>query len=252
MAIIGDAVGYSLLRAIAPRKYSQECDEIDSNDTKLEQFFGEDIFDIIHGKSIIDFGCGTGNQAVQMAKMGAGKVIGIDIQESRLATGRKLAEQLSVDGICSFAAETNERADIIISKDACEHFFDTVAVLRQMSKLLKPDGFVLAAFGPTWLHPYGGHLFSVFPWAHLIFSENALIRWRSDFKSDGATRFCEVEGGLNQLTIANFERSVEKSPFRFEWIDTVPIKGIFLFKHKILREVGSSLVRCKLKFKGAK
>jgi hypothetical protein len=54
----------------------------------------------------------------------------------------------------------------------------------------------------------GGHLFSVFPWAHLIFSEQALIRWRSDFKSDGATRFSEVAGGLNQMTIRRFERLI--------------------------------------------
>jgi hypothetical protein len=58
-----------------------------------------------------------------------------------------------------------------------------------MRRMIKPDGCVIAAFGPTWFHPLGGHLFSVFPWAHLIFTERALIRWRSDFKTDGATRF---------------------------------------------------------------
>jgi hypothetical protein len=89
----------------------------------------------------------------------------------------------------------------------------------------------------------------VFPWAHLLFTEGALIRWRSDFKSDGATRFSEVEGGLNQLTIRRFQQFVEESPLRFEYLESVPIKGIRLFKCKGFREVGSSIVRCKLTLK---
>lgn len=74
-----------------------------------------------------------------------------------------------------------------------------------MSALLEPKGEVIASFGPTWYHPLGGHLFSVFPWAHLLFSEKALLRWRSDFKTDGATHFGEVAGGLNQMTVDRFE-----------------------------------------------
>jgi hypothetical protein len=115
-----------------------------------------------------------------------------------------------------------------------------------MRKLIKPGGFVLAAFGPTWLHPYGGHLFSMFPWAHLIFTEKALIRWRSKFRDDGAKSFGEVAGGLNRMTIKRFERIIEQSEFKFVYMETVPIKGISLFKNRILREWGSSIVRCKL------
>ncbi len=89
----------------------------------------------------------------------------------------------------------------------------------------------------------------MFPWAHLVFSETALIRWRADFKADGATCFKNVAGGLNQLTIAEFERLVAESPFQIEWLDTVPIRGIGLLKAKPLREFGSSLVRCKLTLK---
>src|SRR5262249_6321332 len=68
------------------------------------------------------------------------------------------------------------------------------AILLTMFDLLKPGGVLVASFGPTWYHPLGGHLVSVFPWAHLIFSENALMRWRSSIRSDGAKRFHEVEG----------------------------------------------------------
>lgn len=150
---------------------------------------------------------------------------------------------------CTFTSATDELADIIISLDAFEHFSDPAAVLEIMSTLLRPNGYVLASFGPTWLHPYGGHLFSVFPWSHLIFTETAQIKWRTDFKSDGATKFSEVAGGLNQITILKFEQFVASSPFMFEWIETVPIKGVALFRHKWFREIGTSIVRCKLRLK---
>ena len=238
MGVIGGQIGYQLLRTIAPRSSSSSNADLVESDTKLTQFFGKEFLQQIQGKTVIDFGCGTGTQAVEIATKGAGKVIGLDIQERLLVRGRELAIQHSVADRCTFSTNTNELADIILSKDAFEHFSDPASIIRLMCTLLKPEGFILAAFGPTWLHPYGGHLFSVFPWAHLLFTENALIRWRSDFKSDGATKFSEVEGGLNQLTIRRFEQILDKSPCQIEWLDTVPIKGVTLLKHKMLREFG--------------
>ena len=247
MGLIGGHVGYQILRTIGPRR-NQTSETVASivPDPKLKQFFGNDFGQAIQGRTIIDFGCGIGDQAVSIALIGAGKVIGLDIQEKWLSIARKTAQQFSVSDRCTFVTGTDELADIILSKDAFEHYSDPAATLRRMSSLLKPDGFVLAAFGPTWLHPYGGHLFSVFPWAHLLFSERALIRWRSDFKYDGARRFSEVEGGLNQITIRKFERIVGDSPLKLEWLDTVPIKGARFLKSRVFREVGSSIVRCKL------
>ncbi len=243
--MFGGHIGYLMLRLIAPRSHSPLSDELPLPDLEFKQIFGNDFLDTIREKTVIDFGCGTGKQAVVMALMGA-KVIGIDIQERGLAIGRALAQRLSVADRCTFTTKTNESADVIISKDAFEHFSDPSAVLKTMSLLLKKDGCIFISFGPPWLHPLGGHLFSVFPWAHLVFTEKALIRWRSDFKSDDAARFSEVEGGLNQLTIKQFERFVENSPLKFEWLDVVPIKGLSFLKHKAFREIGSSVVRCKL------
>ena len=250
MGIIGGQIGYGILRFMVPRSEpcsDNICEEV--SDTKIEQFFGDTFYQVIGGKTVIDFGCGSGNLSVKIAQKGAAKVIGIDIQERLLERAKQYAKQLGVADRCVFTSSIGELADIIISKDAFEHFSDPAEILQIMASLLKPGGCVLAAFGPTWFHPYGGHLFSVFPWSHLIFTEKSQIRWRSDFKTDGATKFSEVEGGLNQITIAGFERIVADSPFRFDWRETVPIKGIALFKMKGLREIGSSIVRCKLSLK---
>jgi SAM-dependent methyltransferase len=197
---------------------------------------------LVAGKTVIDFGCGDGYQSLELAESGAARVIGLDVVPRRLENARRV----TVGYPCEFAEATDVQADVILSVDAFEHFEDVPKILETMASLLKPGGCVLAAFGPTWLHPYGGHLFSVFPWAHLIFSEAALIRWRSDFRDDGAKCFGDVEGGLNKLTIRQFERYVEASPLRLEHLEPVPIKGIKALAYGPLREFGSWVVKCKL------
>jgi SAM-dependent methyltransferase len=207
---------------------------------------GKDFFTKIAAKVVIDFGCGEGSEAIEMAQRGATRVIGIDIRDELLETGRQKALAEGVQSICLFTSSTNELADIVVSVDAFEHFADPAGVLRVMSTLLQPTGEVIVSFGPTWYHPLGGHLFSVFPWAHLIFNEEALIRWRSTFKTDGATRFGEVAGGLNQMTIARFEELVASSPFKFASIDLLPIRKLRRFHNRLTREFTTAVVRCRL------
>jgi SAM-dependent methyltransferase len=213
---------------------------------KAVKCLGDSFLRSITGKTVIDFGCGEGDAAVELARYGAKRVIGIDIREDVLRVARQKAMAAGVDHICSFVQHTHEHADVIVSLDAFEHFAEPAAVLRIMNTLLKTDGEVVASFGPTWYHPLGGHLFSVFPWAHLIFAEAALIRWRSGFKSDGATRFGEVAGGLNQMSIREFERTVEESPFQFASLDAVPIRKLRRLHNRWTREFTSAVVRCRL------
>ena len=250
MGILGGSVGLRLLRTIAPEpphRGSPEADATDATDGKLEAAFGGRLQAALAGKTVIDFGCGEGQQAVAMARAVPDcRVIGLDIQQKHLDLARQRAMQAGLEDRCSFAMTTEERADVIVSFDAFEHFSDPLAILEIMSRLLKPSGEVLVSFGPTWLHPYGGHLFSVFPWAHLVFTERALIRWRSRFRQDGAQSFGEVDGGLNQIRIAEFERLVDASPLTIDWLETVPIRGLSILRLRLLREFGSSLVRCRL------
>ncbi len=217
----------------------------DAGKSKLENQVGQGL-DGIAGKTVIDFGCGEGREAIELARRHAAAVIGLDIRENILSRARENAIAAGVAERCCFVQTTNRLADVILSIDAFEHFADPAGVLRVMDALLKPEGEVIVCFGPTWLHPMGGHLFSVFPWAHLLFSEKALIRWRSTFKSDGATRFGEVEGGLNQMTIRRFVSIVERSPFRFASFEAVPIRKLRRLHNRWTREFTTAVVRCRL------
>lgn len=211
----------------------------------LDKIMPNDFLSRIHAKTVIDFGCGAGDDAIEMAKCGAGRVIGIDIRDDLLRVAEVRAAQAGLRNV-SFVTGTREFADVIVSVDSFEHFAEPAKILRIMSDLLLPNGEVLISFGPTWLHPLGGHLFSVFPWAHLILTERALIAWRSEFKSDGATRFGEVAGGLNQMTIQRFEALVAESPLELADLVLVPIKRLRLAHNILTREFTTSIVRCRL------
>jgi SAM-dependent methyltransferase len=144
-----------------------------------------------------------------------------------------------------FMTAPDQPADVVVSIDSFEHFDDPGQILRVMDSYLAPGGKVIATFGPTWYHPLGGHLFSVFPWAHLLFTEGSLLRWRKSFHPEQtATTFEEC--GLNRITISRFERIVAASPFAFAAFEARPIRGIRWLSHRLLREFGTSTVRCTL------
>jgi SAM-dependent methyltransferase len=218
--------------------------------SKLAVLLGEEFFARIAGKVVVDFGCGEGAGTVEMAARGARRVIGIDIREDLLHTAKQKALSAGVQNTCVFVSAAKEFADFVVSVDAFEHFADPGEILRAMHALLRPAGEVFVSFGPTWYHPLGGHLFSVFPWAHLIFSEKALIRWRATFKTDGATRFGEVAGGLNQMTIARFEELIAGSPLKFASLELVPIRKLRLLHNRFTREFTTAVVRCRLVKRG--
>ena len=236
---------YRILKKLSPGEPGVCTGDYFRGKSKIETLLAG-LLSRVRGKTVLDFGCGEGGEAIELAMAGATRVIGLDIREDVLNTARQRALDQGVAGICHFTTSTDEPVDIIVSLDAFEHFGNPAAILETMHQLLQPGGECLVSFGPTWYHPLGGHLFSVFPWAHLLFSEEALIRWRSTFKSDGATRFGEVAGGLNQMTIARFEKLVGASGFTIAELEAVPIRKLRPVHNRLTREFTTALVRCRL------
>lgn len=237
-------IQYRLLKRLFPAGENTAMDDAYAGKSKLQTLLGSALLAELRGMTVIDFGCRTGIEAIEMARY-AKQVIGIDILEDKLAEARRQAASAGADN-CIFTTKAEAKADIIISLDSFEHFDDPAHILEVMFDLLLKGGKVMISFGPTWFHPNGGHLFSVFPWAHLIFSEAALIRWRSDFRHDGATRFGEVEGGLNQITIRRFKQIVAQSRFHLRSLETVPIRRLAPIHCRLTEEFTTSIVRCTL------
>jgi SAM-dependent methyltransferase len=237
-------VQYRILKRLAPGEPTHMDGSAYANRSKLEVLLGKALLDEVRDRDVLDFGCGSGTEAVELARV-ARSVYGLDISQRAIGEARARAKAAGLESRCTFGTQApSHKLDVIVSLDSFEHFNDPGAILTTMFDLLRPGGRVVSSFGPTWFHPYGGHLFSVFPWAHLVFTERALIRWRDDIRSDGATRFHEVEGGLNRMTIARFERLVGQSRFRIAHLEAVPIRRLARLHNRLTREFTSAIVRC--------
>ena len=224
---------------------------------RLSSLFGERFTLAVKGCMVLDYGCGYGETVVSLAKSDVGTAIGLDIRESVLEAARMLARQEEVGERCLFidASDTGamasfkERIDVVVSIDGFEHYADPGSVLRQMRDLLRPGGTAYISFGPPWWHPYGSHLtfMGVPPWSHVIFKEETILALRARYRSDGARRFEDVEGGLNRMTIARFERLVRASGFQVNNLDLIPIRGTKLLgRNRWGRELFTSIVRASL------
>lgn len=246
-------VGYRIMRLLRPPRSSEPVSTVAYGlpyGVTLRNLLGPNWKQALQRRTVIDFGCGNGRGSVEMAQHGAGRVIGVDIRGDKLEMSKCLAQQAGVSNRCEFVKAANAAADIVVSIDAFEHFDDPAAILRLMRGMIRPGGKLVMSFGPTWYHPYGGHFFSIFPWSHLIFSERAQIRWRAEFKNDGATRFTEVQGGLNLMTIALFEQLVAESGLVVASLRMVPIKRLRWLHRRVTREVTTAIVECLLVERG--
>ena len=240
------ALQYQLLRRIRPvdPPYMMKPTAY-ANKSKLALLCGHLLGDLA-GKTVLDFGCGDGLEAIELAKLGAQRVYGVDTNLGCVEIARWHAEQAHVSHAVEFFTEAPQvLADLAISLDTFEHFSEPAAILRRLHRMLNPGGALVVSFGPPWYHPFGGHLFSVFPWAHLIVSEAALIRWREDLREDRPASFAEA--GLNRMTVTRFARLIDESAFNVEVLEVVPIRRLARLHNRFTRELFTSVVRCRLR-----
>ena len=251
MGAVGGELGYRLLTRLCPTgETGYMTGEAYRNKSKLITMLGPTLPDRVRDKVVIDFGCGPGAEAIELAQLGARRVMGVDIRPKWLTMAREAAEEAGVADRCVFGTTPLEPADVIISLDSFEHFDDPATILCLMASYLKPEGEALVSFGPPWYHPLGGHIFSVFRWAHLVFTENALLRWRKDSHPQQTARRI-TECGLNKMTVARFQRLVEQSPLRFASFEARPIAKLRRLANPLTREFVTSVVICRLVLRGA-
>jgi len=104
------------------------------------------LFDGIKGAVVLDYCCGNGEVAIEMARQGASRVVGIDISSVAIENARVLAKDAGVNAICEFVvmdAEHTEFADRtfdIIHEYGALHHLDLQAAYSELSRILKLDG----------------------------------------------------------------------------------------------------------------
>jgi len=210
-----------------------------------------DFMSMISQKSVLDFGCGTGRQSVAFRMNGARYVVGLDTNKRHLDKARELAKKYCPGNSIEFASSIESRLlgkfDIVISQNSMEHFDDPMARVQDMKAMLNKDGVILITFGDPWFAPYGSHMqfFTKIPWVNILFSEKTVMNVRAHFRSDGATRYEEVESGLNRMSVTKFERIIAKCGMRIRLKRYECVKRLnFLAAIPVVRELFINRISC--------
>lgn len=101
------------------------------------------------GKAVLDYCCGNGEQALWLAEQGA-LAYGIDISSVSIENARREAECRGLSGKATFAVMDAEATDFsdgvfdLIVISGVLHHLDLDRAYRELARILKPDGFVIA------------------------------------------------------------------------------------------------------------
>jgi 2-polyprenyl-3-methyl-5-hydroxy-6-metoxy-1,4-benzoquinol methylase len=174
----------------------------------------------VRDRAVLDVGCGVGAVCLEAARRGARRVLGVDIAPDAIrfaeATLSAQERRLPVE-LRTYGGDPDElgdeRFDVVISKDALTYYGarlstpDADAMVERMADRLHEGGLLALRAGPLWRAPYGGHIDTWLPWAHLIFPEPVIFeRYRRDrHGTKDATTF-EEGPGVNRTSLARLRR----------------------------------------------
>lgn len=99
-------------------------------------------------EAVLDVAAGAGHTALAFAPRVA-SVVAVDLTETMLATGRRLAEENGIGNATFVQADAghlpfpDEAFDLVTSRYAAHHFPRPAAVAREWARVLKPEGWLL-------------------------------------------------------------------------------------------------------------
>jgi SAM-dependent methyltransferase len=100
------------------------------------------------GKTVVDFGCGSGENSLLLARHG-GRVLGVDISESLLQLARRRMDVNGLAGRAQFVVGSAHDLPIsdgsvdVVLGIAILHHLDLMATAREVHRILKPGGFAI-------------------------------------------------------------------------------------------------------------
>ena len=211
-------------------------------------------------KNVLDFGSGHGSMCIDVAKAGAKKVVGIDIEKKNVIFSNKNLEKnfpeykknTRFENVNLLTWKSDEKFDVIFSKDTFEHTLDINKVLEEMKNRLNDHGKIYLGFGPLYNFYNGDHgrTEAMLPWFHIIFSENFLLKRLNKKRKINIGSVEEL--GLNKYSFKKYEETIKNSGLEIKYYKVNctnnPIAIIFRIIRKIrfLREFCTFNIYCVL------
>jgi SAM-dependent methyltransferase len=262
--VFGPRIDYAVLRPLTHCRNLAREDELDEQAEHavlvaddavarlcklLDRMEGH--FPIDEARHYLDVGCGTGEFAIALARLGCKSVTGIDLMPRNIIVATRNAERLGVSRATAFVAEdvhvwrAPRRFDVIMSHEALEHIRDPRGFLARIRQLVSPGGIAALAFGPLFHSALGDHMDGFFrvpvPWRGVLFSEQAILRLRRERyrPTDRAERYADITGGLNLMRYTEFIRFVAETGWAFQFLSVNPQ----LRRVPLLQRLSNAMVR---------
>jgi cyclopropane fatty-acyl-phospholipid synthase-like methyltransferase len=110
----------------------------------------------LHGKSVLDIGCGTGRYMFEAAKQGSTDVVGLDAASGAIESARKLSDRVGFSDKVSFLQadfmdyNPGRKFDILLAVGYFDYILEPATHIRKMDELA--SGTLYASFPKIW-HP---------------------------------------------------------------------------------------------------
>jgi 2-polyprenyl-3-methyl-5-hydroxy-6-metoxy-1,4-benzoquinol methylase len=96
-------------------------------------------------KRILDLGCGSGALGYEIKTAHPCHVTGVTFSKEEAAIACKRLDEVRTQDLNAFSADGFDSFDCVICSHVLEHLHDPESVLREIHKLLRPDGVLIIA-----------------------------------------------------------------------------------------------------------
>ncbi len=133
----------------------------------------------LEGKRVLDVGCGVG-AFVRRLREFSEHVCGVDVDEERVRRGAEHVPNLALS-LGEYLPFADDTFDVVLLHEVIEHVTDDLATLREVRRVLRPDGRAVI-FCPNRLYPFETH--GVFLGKRYLFGNVPLVNWLPDAVRD--------------------------------------------------------------------
>jgi SAM-dependent methyltransferase len=179
----------------------------------------------VKGAEILDLGCGDGIIALGLLRRaGAARVVGCDLfevdrpflaekcrehGEAPIAEGEPISFTVSEPIALPFE---DASFDLVTAWSVFEHVSDPRPLLREVRRVLRPDGVVFIQIWPLWNSEHGSHLWTWFeePFQHLLKSPTQIRAHLAEAipEEDLASAMFDLYSSCNHISIDELQMAV--------------------------------------------
>lgn len=203
--------------------------------TQIVEFLAGDGFSF-ENKEVLDLGCGDGIISLGLARSGAGRVLGVDLeavdqdflQSEAAKHGIGMPQlNLSFEECLPNDLPTEDGSfDLVTTWSVFEHVEDPTALMIDVHRTLRPNGLFLIQIWPLWASEHGAH---IWPWMeqpheHLVLTDQAIEdRLQAQIESVALREsFLDLKGSCNHVTVDALQQSLIEAGF---YIAKVSLQG---------------------------